>query len=48
MLRRRRDEWIEAGLMDALEDTALGAYGRAIGLDLFDVVAVDCRITKAP
>ncbi len=34
--------------MDALEDTALGAYGRAIGLDLFDVVAVDCRITKAP
>jgi transposase len=46
-LRRRRDEWIEAGLMDALEDMALEAYDRAIGLDLADV-AVDCCITKAP
>jgi transposase len=46
-LRRRRDEWIEAGLMDALEDIALEAYDRAIGLDLADV-AVDCCITKAP
>jgi hypothetical protein len=45
-LRRRRDEeWIEAGLMDALEDMALEAYDRAIGLDLADV-AVDCCITK--
>jgi transposase len=46
-LRRRRDEWIEAGLMGALEDMALEAYDRAIGLDLADV-AVDCCITKAP
>jgi transposase len=46
-LRRRRDEWIEAGLMDALEEMALEAYDRAIGLDLSDV-AVDCCITKAP
>jgi hypothetical protein len=46
-LRRRRDEWIEAGLMDALEDMALEAYDRAIGLDLTDV-ADDCCITKAP
>jgi len=46
-LRRRRDEWIEAGLMEALEDMALGAYDRAVGLDLADV-AVDCCITKAP
>jgi hypothetical protein len=46
-LRRRRDEWIEAGLMDALEDMALESYDRAIGLDLADV-AVDCCITKAP
>jgi hypothetical protein len=46
-LRRRRDEWIEAGLMDALEDMALEAYDRIIGLELFDV-AVDCCITKAP
>jgi hypothetical protein len=46
-LRHRRDEWIEAGLMDALEDMAREAYDRAIGLDLPDV-AVDCCITKAP
>jgi transposase len=46
-LRRRRDEWIEAGLMDALEEVAREAYDRAIGLDLSDV-AVDCCITKAP
>jgi transposase len=46
-LRRRRDEWIEAGLMEAIEDMAREAYDRAIGLDLADV-AVDCCITKAP
>jgi transposase len=46
-LRRRRDEWIEAGLMEAVEDMAREAYDRAIGLDLADV-AVDCCITKAP
>ncbi len=46
-LRRRRDEWIEAGLMDTLEDMALEAYDRIIGLDLADV-AIDCCITKAP
>ncbi len=46
-LRRRRDEWIEAGLMDALEVMALEAYDRTIGLTLSDV-SVDCCITKAP
>jgi transposase len=46
-LRRRRDEWIEAGVMDALEELARQAYDRTIGLDLTDVV-VDCCITKAP
>ena len=46
-LRRRRDEWIEAGVMDELEEMAREAYDRAIGLDLADV-AVDCCITKAP
>ncbi len=45
-LRRRRDEWIEIGVMDDLEQMAREAYDRAIGLDLFDV-AVDCCITKA-
>jgi transposase len=43
----RRDEWIEIGVMEALEKLARDAYDRAIGLDLFDV-AVDCCITKAP
>jgi transposase len=46
-LRHRRDEWIEAGVVDALEEIVREAYDRAIGLDLSDV-AVDCCITKAP
>lgn len=46
-LRRRRDEWIEAGTMDALERIAKETYDRTIGLELADV-AVDCCITKAP
>jgi transposase len=46
-LRRRRDEWIEMGLMDALEEIALAAYDRIIGLELADV-CVDGGITKAP
>jgi transposase len=45
-LRRRRDEWIEAGVMDALEEVARDSYDRYVGLDLADV-AVDCCITKA-
>ena len=46
-LRRRRDEWIKMGLMDALEGIALAAYDRIIGLELADV-SVDGCITKAP
>ncbi len=46
-LRRRRDEWIEAGVMGTLEEVAREAYDRTIGLELSDV-AVDCCITKAP
>jgi Transposase DDE domain len=46
-LRRRRDEWIEMGLMDALEGIVLAAYDRIIGLELADV-SVDGCITKAP
>lgn len=46
-LRRRRDEWIEAGVMEALREMALSAYDRAIGLELADI-AVDGCITKAP
>jgi transposase len=46
-LRRRRDEWIEAGVMDELEDIVWEAYDRMVGLELSEV-AVDCCITKAP
>jgi transposase len=41
-LRRRRDEWIAAGVIEALH-----AYDRMIGLGLDDV-AVACCLTKAP
>jgi len=46
-LRRRRDEWIEAGVMATLRKLALEAYDKLVGLQLSDV-AVDCCITKAP
>ena len=46
-MRRRRDEWVEAGVMDALEEIALESYDRMIGLELSDV-SVDGCITKAP
>ena len=46
-LRRRRDEWIMAGVVDALREMALEACDRMIGLELSEV-AVDCCITKAP
>lgn len=46
-LRERRDEWIELGVIERLREMALGAYDRAIGLDLSEL-AVDCCITKAP
>ncbi len=46
-LRRRRDEWIDLGVMDALRETVLDAYDRIVGLERGDV-AVDGCITKAP
>jgi transposase len=46
-LRRRRDEWIEEGVMDALREMVLEAYDRSIGLLLGDLVVDGC-ITKAP
>lgn len=46
-LRRRRDEWIELGVMERLREVSLDAYDRLIGLELSDL-AVDCCITKAP
>ena len=48
-LRRRRDEWIELGLMERLRDISLQAYDRLIliGLELSDLAVEGC-ITKAP
>lgn len=46
-LRRRRDEWIAAGLMETLRLLVLDAYDRMIGLELADI-AVDGGLTKAP
>jgi transposase len=46
-LRRRRDEWIAAGVMDRLEHLARAGYDKLIGLELDDV-AVDGCTTKAP
>ncbi|WP_419914603.1 IS5 family transposase [Candidatus Poriferisodalis sp.] len=46
-LRRRRDEWIAAGVFDRLRAEALAAFDRIVGLDL-GVVAVDGSIHKAP
>src|SRR5829696_571537 len=46
-LRRQRDEWISAGVMDTLQGLVLEAYDRIIRLELNDVVVDGC-ITKAP
>lgn len=46
-IRRRRDEWINAGVFTRLEQLCLEAYHRMIGLDLGNV-AVDGCIVKAP
>ncbi len=46
-IRDRRDEWIAAGVFDALEQLCLQAYDRIVGLDLAEV-SVDGCITKAP
>jgi len=45
-LRRRRDEWIDAGVFDQLETEARAGYDRIIGLDLSHV-AVDGSLHKA-
>ena len=46
-LRARRDEWIEAGVFDAVAEPALGAYDRIVGFDLTEV-ADDGSAHKAP
>jgi transposase len=46
-IRRRRDEWIGAGIFEQLEQLCLDAYDRIVGLDL-EHVTVDGCIVKAP
>jgi hypothetical protein len=46
-LRRRRDEWFSAGVVEQLRLAVLAAYQRLFGLDL-EHLAVDGCITKAP
>jgi hypothetical protein len=46
-LRRRRDEWISAGVAERLRLAVLGAYDRMLGLELEHLVVDGC-ITKAP
>ena len=46
-LRARRDQWIKAGVFDALAAEALAAYDRILELDC-DVVAIDGSLHKAP
>jgi transposase len=46
-LRRRRDEWIRAGLFTRLEQICLDSYDKMIGLELADL-SVDGCIVKAP
>jgi hypothetical protein len=46
-LRRRRDEWISAGVAEQLRLAVLAAYDRMLGLDL-EHLAVDGCTTKAP
>ena len=46
-VRTRRDEWLAAGVFDAIAAEATSAYDRVIGLDLTDV-AVDGSLHKSP
>ena len=46
-LRARRDEWIAAGVFDAVVEEAPAAFDRIVGLDLTEV-AVDGSAHKAP
>ena len=46
-IRNRRDEWIEAGVFQALEQLCLLAYDRIVGLEL-ENLTVDCCTSKHP
>ena len=45
--RARRDEWVAAGVFEAVNQEALSGYDKVIGLDLSDV-AVDGSLQKSP
>jgi transposase len=46
-VRKRRDEWIAAGVFDAIAAEALAGFDKIIGLDLSDV-SLDGSIHKSP
>ena len=46
-LRARRDEWIDAGVFEALKNEAIAAFDRIIELDLSEV-SLDGSLHKAP
>lgn len=46
-IRRRRDEWIAAGVFAALEQACLEAYDKIVGLELTNL-CVDGCVIKAP
>ncbi|MDN6024980.1 IS5 family transposase [Bifidobacterium mongoliense] len=46
-IRRRRDEWIQAGIFEDLEDLCLKAADKMLGLQLEDLTVDGC-IVKAP
>ena len=46
-LRRRRDDWVAAGVFDEVADEAIAGYDRICGLDLSEV-SVDGSLHKAP
>lgn len=46
-IRRRRDEWITAGIFTALEQICLNSYDKMIGLEV-ENLSVDGCIVKAP
>jgi transposase len=45
-LRRRRDEWIELGVMDRLRQISLDTYDRFIGLELGDLAVDGCATRR--
>jgi len=46
-MRRRRDEWVTADVFTQIEQIALDAYDKIIGLDL-NTIVIDGSIAKAP